>query len=112
MRVIVAHRLRHRTCRLGVAAVGPEPGVVHRVEHATVYRLQTVANLGQSTTDDDAHRVVDVAVLHLLLDVDRFGPVAGSPVGRQGGVSHLILYRGVRVLVAKRQESERLWRSG
>ena len=93
MRVVVAHRLGDRPCRLGVAAVGSEPGVVHRVEHTAVHRLEAVAYLGQRAPDDDAHRVIDVAVLHLLLDVDRFDPVCGRSVGRQRGVSHLILYR-------------------
>jgi hypothetical protein len=98
VRVVVTHRLGDRTGRLGVAAVRTEPGVVHRVEHAAVHRLETVAHLRQRAPDDHAHGIVDVAVLHLLLNVDRFGPVPGGTVGWQGGVSHLILYPGVRRL--------------
>ena len=76
-------------------AVGPEAGVVHRVQHATVHRLQPVTNLGERASDDDAHRVVDVAALHLLLDVNRFDAVGGRAVvaGGQGGVCHMLLAR-------------------
>src|SRR3954453_7011228 len=72
-----------------MAAVGPEAGVVHRVQHAAVDRLETGTDLGQRPADDDAHRVIDVAALHLLLDVDRFDAVGGRAVvsRRQGGVS-------------------------
>ena len=90
MRVVVTHRLRHRARGFRVGPVGPESGVEHRVEHPTVHRLETVPNLGQRTPDDDAHRIVDVAALHLLLDVDRFDAVAGFVAGRQRGVSHRV----------------------
>ena len=88
VRVIVTHRLGHRSCRLRVTAVGPETGVEHGVQHAAVHGLEAVAHLGQCAPDDDAHRVVDVAALHLLLDIDRLDAVAGFVAGRQCGVSH------------------------
>ena len=90
VRVIVAHRLGNGACGFRVAAVGPEAGVVHRVEHAAVHGLEAVANLWQRAADDHAHRVVDVAALHLLLDVDRLDAVSCFVAGRQRGVSHLI----------------------
>ena len=74
-----------------MAAVGPEAGVVHRVQHAAVHRLEAVAHLGQRAADDHAHRVVDVAALHLLLDVDRLDPVVRLVAGWQRGVSHVFL---------------------
>ena len=93
VRVVVAHRLGNGACGFRVAAVGPEAGVVHRVQHAAVHWLEAVANLGEGAADDDAHRVVDVAALHLLLNVDRFDAVGGRAVvaRRQGGVSHGLL---------------------
>ena len=75
MGVVVTHGLGDRSGRLHVSAVGAISVVVHRVEHAAVHRLESVADIRQSATDDDAHGVVDVAVLHFLLDVDRFDPV-------------------------------------
>ena len=117
VRVVVAHRLGNGACGFRVAAVGPEARVVHRVEHAAVHRLEAVADLRQCAADDHAHRVVDVAALHLLLDVDRFDRGRPSVVtGRQRGVSHVFLVAASRRSAlrwrTKRQGSERLWRYG
>src|SRR6266536_5735345 len=82
--MVLAHYLADDPGALGVAALGPVPAVVHRVQDAGVDRLQAVPHVGQRTADDDGHRVVDVAALHLYLDVDRLGavvPVRGG-VGR------------------------------
>ena len=105
VRVVVTHRLGDRTGRLRVAAVRSETGVEHRVQHAAVHRLEAVADLRQRATDDDAHRVVDVAALHLLLDVDRLDAVRRLVTG-QRGISHICL------AWVKRLGSERLWRCG
>ena len=75
VRVVVTHGLRHGLRGLHVGAVRAEAAVVHRVEQSSVHGLQAVAHLGQGTADDDRHRVVDVAALHLLADVDRMDPV-------------------------------------
>ena len=40
-----------------------------------MHRLEAVADVGQRSPDDDRHRVVDVAALHLGLDVDRLDPI-------------------------------------
>ena len=79
--VVVTHRLGNGACGFYVAAVGAEARVVHRVQHAAVHRLESVTHLGQCTPDDDAHRVIDVAALHFLLDVDRIDPVSALGVG-------------------------------
>ena len=78
VRVVVTHHLTDDAGALDVAAVGPEALVVHRVQHAAVHRLEAVADLGQRAADDDRHRVVDVAALHLLLEVDRLDAVAAA----------------------------------
>ncbi len=73
--VVIAHRLGDRARRLSVAAVRTEPGVVHRVQHPAVHRLEPVAHLRQRAAHDHAHRVIDVAALHLLLNINRLDPV-------------------------------------
>src|SRR5262249_57496855 len=73
-----------------VAAVGAVPAVVHRVEDAHVHRLEAVPDIGQRTADDDRHRVVDVAPLHLDLDVDRLGPVSSTWRCGRVHVRHLL----------------------
>ena len=92
VRVVVAHHLADDARALEVTAVGPEAAVVHRVEDPRVHRLEPVAHVGQRASDDDRHRVVDVAALHLDLDVDRLGAVV-PPVGRTHHFGHFATSR-------------------
>ena len=50
-----------------------QAGVVHRVQHPAVHRLETVAHVGERAAHDHAHRVVEVASAHLLLEADGQG---------------------------------------
>src|SRR3954451_8190216 len=45
--------------------------LVHRVEDAPVHGLQAVARVGQRARHDHAHRVIEVAALHLIDDGNR-----------------------------------------
>ena len=68
--VIVAH---HVADDLGGLAIGPasdEAAFLAGEQDAAVDRLQAVAHVGQRTADDHAHRVIEVAGLHLVDDVD------------------------------------------
>jgi hypothetical protein len=40
----------------------------HRVQDSAVYRFQAIADIRQRTTHDDAHRVVEIGLLHLLFE--------------------------------------------
>ena len=71
--------------------VRPVPVVselVHRVENAPVHRLQPVPHVRQGTPHDDAHRVIEVGLPELLLDVyvtDFLGKFShGSRTRRRG----------------------------
>ena len=44
--------------------------LVHREENPPMDRLEAVANIGDSSPDDDAHGVVEVAGPQLFLDAD------------------------------------------
>ncbi len=79
VRVVVAHDLADDPRALEEPAVGTEAAVEHGVQDPRVHRLEPVAHVGQRAADDDRHRVVDVAALHLVLDVDRLGPVVPAP---------------------------------
>src|SRR5579864_3848651 len=81
MRVVIAHHLADHAGALEEPAVGPVPAVVHRVQDADVNRLEPIPDVGERTADDDRHRVVDVAALHLVLDVDRLGAVVPATRG-------------------------------
>ena len=71
MGVVLAHDLADDPGALEVATVRPVPAVVHRVQDPGVHRLQAVPDVREGPADDHGHRVVDVAALHLDLDVNR-----------------------------------------
>ena len=58
--------------------VGGEPALVHGVEYAPVNRLEPVAHIRQRAPDYDAHRIVDVARLHLADDLARHDLLIGE----------------------------------
>jgi hypothetical protein len=65
----------HVTDHAGRLLVRLVPGVaqlVHGEQYASMYRLETVAYVGQCAPDDDAHRVVEIALTHLVFDVDAY----------------------------------------
>ena len=70
VRVVLAHDLADDRRALAVRRAGREAHLAHRVEDAAVDRLEAVADVGQRALDDDAHRVVEVAGPHLVLDAD------------------------------------------
>ena len=78
VRVVVAHDVADDAPALHVVAVRAEARVVHAVEDLAVHRLEPVAHVRQRPADDDRHRVVDVAALHLRLDVDRLDPIEAT----------------------------------
>ncbi len=79
MRVVEAHDLTDDARALVPSTIWAVAAVPHGVQDAAVDRLQSVAHIGQRTPDDDAHRVVEVGLLDLVLEVDRVhSPVAGG----------------------------------
>jgi len=70
VRVIFTDDVADDARRLAIAAVISEAVFVGRIEDPAVNGLEAVANVGQRPADDDAHRIVEVAGLHLLDDGD------------------------------------------
>ena len=68
VRVVLTEHLSHHGRGLLVGAVVLQSQAVHGEHDLPVDRLETVADVGQGAPDDDAHGVVDVGALHLLLD--------------------------------------------
>ena len=54
-----------------VDAAGVQPQVAHRHQDPPLRRLEPVADVRQGPADDDRHRIVEVALLELLFDVQR-----------------------------------------
>src|SRR5260370_173916 len=84
--VVLANHVAHAARGFLVGTVGAVAALPHAEEHAPVHRLQTVAHVGQRAADDHAHRVIEVAALHLLFDVDRDGQLAAGIGGRAAAV--------------------------
>ena len=85
VRVVVTHGVRDRLRALHVGALGTVAVVVHRVDDAAVHRLHAVAHIRERATHDHAHGVIDVAGLHLLVDVDWLNAVQAA----SGVISHV-----------------------
>ena len=70
MRMESADRVADGAGAFVVGPVGREILLVHRKQDAPMHGLQTVAHVGQGAADDDAHRVIEIAALHLVEDGD------------------------------------------
>jgi len=70
MRMVFTDDVTHYTRRLLVGLVPLVAQLAHGEQHTAVHRLQSVSDIRQSAADDDAHRVVEVGLLELILDID------------------------------------------
>ena len=87
VRVVLAHDLADDRGALAVGARAAEAHLAHRVQDPAVDRLEAVADIGQRARHDHAHRVVEVAGPHLVLDADRAdrADVVGHGLASPGG---------------------------
>ena len=72
MRMIFTENFTDDTRRFLVRFVGAHTGFLHGIQDAAVYRLQAVPDIWQGTSNNNAHRIIDVAVLHLMFQIDRY----------------------------------------
>ena len=89
VRVELPHHVADDAGALREGTVGTVAPVVHRVDHAAVHGLEPVAHVGQRAPDDHAHRVVEVAALHLELEVDLLDLVVALGI-ELGHVCHVV----------------------
>ena len=71
VRVILAEHVAYDRRGLLVGATAKQSEFVHRVEHATMHRLESVTHIGQGPRHDDAHRIVDERLANLVVDETR-----------------------------------------
>ncbi len=71
VRMVSLHRPADDRGTFGRRGAGAQPHVVHGHEDAPLHRLQPIAHVGQRPTDDDAHRVGQIAIPKLVFDVER-----------------------------------------
>ena len=66
VRMVLTHRITTDTRRLIGRTVVVCVQLVHVIEHAPLYRLQSVTDVRHRTRGNDTHRVIEVGFLHLL----------------------------------------------
>ena len=66
MGVILTQHVTYTGGGLLKGLVGSQTALVHGVENTAVDRLQTITNIGQSTSLDDAHGVLKEGAFHFL----------------------------------------------
>ncbi len=69
VRVVVTHDVTDHLRALAVRRARADVVLEHRVDDPALDRLEPIAHVGQGAGDDDRHRVVDEALLHLLGDL-------------------------------------------
>ncbi len=70
MRMIVAHHVADDLGAFAVRLAGDHAAFLGGKQNAAVNRLQPVAHVRQRPAHDHAHRVIEIAGLHLIDDVD------------------------------------------
>ena len=68
--VVLAEHFAHDTCTLLVRIAMEIAQFAHAIEDTAVNGLESVSYVRQGASHNDRHRVVDVALLHFLLDVN------------------------------------------
>src|SRR5580692_6981110 len=71
VRMVIARSVAANLGAFAVAAVRSEAEVIHGHEDAPLHGLEAVAHVGQRASDDHAHRVVEIRLLHLGFDINR-----------------------------------------
>ena len=70
VRMVIADDFADDLRALPVRAVGRQPHLSHRVQHAPMRRLQTITDIRQRSPNDYAHGVIHVRALHFVFDID------------------------------------------
>ena len=92
MWVIGTHHFTHDLGALGVRTVGSETLVKHRIQDATVDRLESVAHVGKCSRNNDRHGVLQEGALHLEIDFNRFDVSDYGIIDWRGGVVFLFCH--------------------
>jgi len=66
--VIVADDFADDLGALAIGAVARQAHLAHRVQHAPMSGLEAIPHIRQGSTNDYAHRVIEVRALHLVFD--------------------------------------------
>ena len=68
--VVLADYIAYDARRFLVGLVPVVAEFTHRVERAPMHRLESVTHIRQGPTHDHAHGVIEIGLLHLVLEID------------------------------------------
>ncbi len=95
--MVLTHNITHYPGRFLVGLITGHALFLHTEQDTTVYRLQAVAHIRQGPANDNAHGIIEIRVLHLILDVHGYDLIyntilAGSFAGILTGIFRYILF--------------------
>ena len=70
MRMVFTDYVTNHAGRFLVGLVEVIAQLTHGVQDTAMDGLETIPDIGQGTTDNYAHRVVEIGLLHLLFEAD------------------------------------------
>src|SRR5262249_7740853 len=85
VRVVLAEHVTGHARALHVGTRVDVVALLHREQDAAMHGLQSVAHVRQGAPDDDAHRIVEIRLAHLVFEVDV------QNLARD--IGHAVLYR-------------------
>ncbi|SMG66988.1 hypothetical protein BMETH_806_1 [methanotrophic bacterial endosymbiont of Bathymodiolus sp.] len=70
MRVIFTDHIPDYTRRFFIGFIPVITQDIHCVQHPSMNRLQAISNIRERSTDDNAHRVIQIRLLHLVFEIN------------------------------------------
>ena len=72
--MVFTQNIAHHAGALAIGPIWGQAQLVHREEDAPLHWFEPIAHIGQGSSHDHAHRVLEVGALHLLMQSDRLNP--------------------------------------
>ena len=70
MRVVLTNHVTNDASGLFVGLIPVVIQLVHGEQDTTVNRFQSISDIGQCAPDNNAHRIIHVGLLELVLDIN------------------------------------------
>src|SRR5471030_1141696 len=85
MRMVLTHRLSNHLGALGVLLVEQKTHLLHRVQHATMHRFQSITHIRKRAANDHRHCIIEIRTPHLIFNVDWHNVAAVGGTAPPGG---------------------------
>ena len=72
MRMVLTHHVTNDTGGFFIGLIVIVTHLIHRIKHTAMHRLQAVPDIWKGPAYDDAHGVIEVRLLHLIFEINRY----------------------------------------